>query len=321
VWAGLLDRQPAEPVGQCLGRPAETLLGPGSLGEWPGGVDHDCLTGDVDLAGCFPVPPDGGVVQPGVVRGHLRRVMIEDAPHHLLGDVPVDQPGAEGVSPLVWGQRHRSAVGVTDLAAGQPPVEREPVGRGSDRGAAVGVLRRPRKQHRRLPDAGLLLDDQGVELLVDRDQRLAFHLVVVIAQVGGAVGVGDPQTGPNQDQGDQSVVRVGEPREVDGVLDLGHHLLGQRARWALRAAGEVVAEHQRGGRQRVVPLVLADRVQEHVELSDVVTVALAPGQLGVQVSEVAFDHRPIDLGEHGDVDVLAEHREPGQCEQSAAGDR
>ena len=167
--------------------------------------------------------------------------MIEDAPHHLLGDVPVDQPGAGGVSPLVWGQRHRTAVGVTDLAAGQPPVEREPVGRGSDRGAAVGVLRRPRKQHRRLPDAGLLLDDQGVELLVDRDQGLAFHLVVVIAQVGGAVGVGDhavtgqahrvgdPQTGPNQDQGDQPVVRVGEPREVDGVLDLGHHLLGQRA--------------------------------------------------------------------------------------------
>jgi len=36
--------------------------------------------------------------------------------------------------------------------------------------------------------------------------------------------------------------------------------------------------------------------QEHVELSDVVTVALAPGQLRVQVSEVAFDHRPIDLG-------------------------
>jgi len=124
----------------------------------------------------------------------------------------------------VWGQRHRPAVGVADLAAGQPSVEREPVGRGSDRGAAVGVLRRPRKQHRRLPDAGLLLDDQGVELLVDRDQGLAFHLVVVIAQVGGAVGVGDhavpgqahrvgdPQTGPNQDQGDQPVVRVGELR-------------------------------------------------------------------------------------------------------------
>jgi hypothetical protein len=99
-----------------------------------------------------------------------------------------------------------------------------------------------------------------VELFVDRDQGLAFHLVVVVAQVGGAVGVGDhavpgqaqrvgdPQTGPDQDQGDQPVGRVGEPREVGGVLDLGHHLLGQRAGRPLGAAGEVVGEHQRGAR-------------------------------------------------------------------------
>ena len=43
VRAGLLDRQPAEPVGQGLGRAAETLLGPGGLGERPGGVDGDGL--------------------------------------------------------------------------------------------------------------------------------------------------------------------------------------------------------------------------------------------------------------------------------------
>jgi hypothetical protein len=115
--------------------------------------------------------------------------VIEDAPHHFLRDVAVDQPGAEGVAPLVRGQPDRAAVSVTDIAAGQPAVEGVPVGRGGGRCPAVGVLRRPREQHRRVSDPVLLLDDQGVELFVGRDQRLAFHLVVEIAQVGGAVGV------------------------------------------------------------------------------------------------------------------------------------
>ena len=96
VRAGLLHRQPAEAVGQRLGGPAEALFGPGRLGERPAGVDRDGLAGDVDLAGGFPVPADGGVVQPGVVGGHLRGVVIEDAPHDFLRDVPVDQTGARG---------------------------------------------------------------------------------------------------------------------------------------------------------------------------------------------------------------------------------
>ena len=80
------------------------------------------------------------------------------------------------------------------------------------------------------------------------------------------------------------------------MLDLGHDLLGQRPRRPLGASGVVVGEHQRGGRQRVVPVVLADRVQERVQLSDVVAVALPPGQLGVQVGQVALQHDPVDVG-------------------------
>ena len=289
------------------------------------------VAGDVDLAGGFPVPADGGVVQPGVVRGHLRGVVIEDAAHHFLRDVAVDQPGAEGVAPLVRGQPDRAAVRVTDIAAGQPAIEREPVGRRGGRGPAVGVLRRPWEQHRRVPDAALLFDDQGVELFVDRDQRLAFHLVVEIAQVGGAVGVeddavprhaqrvGDPQPGPDQDQGDQPVGRVGEPGEVVGVLDLGHDLLGQRARRPLDAGGVVLGEHQRVRGQGVVPVVLADRVQERVELPDLVAVALPAGELGVQVGQVALQHDPVDVGERGDTDALAEQREPGQGRAARGG--
>ena len=60
--AGLLDRQPAEPVGQRLGGAAEALFGPGSLGERPFGIDQDTLAADVDLAGSFPVAANRGVV-------------------------------------------------------------------------------------------------------------------------------------------------------------------------------------------------------------------------------------------------------------------
>ena len=187
-WTG----SPQNPLGSAwVARPRRCLAQAASA-SGPSGSRATTLAGDVDLAGGFPVPADGGVVQPGVVGGHLRGVVIEDAAHDFLRDVAVDQPGAEGVAPLVRGQLDRAAVLVADIAAGQPAVEREPVGDEAGRGPAVGVLRRPREQHR-LPsrDAVLLFDDQGVELLVDRDQRLAFHLVVEIAQVGGAVGVED----------------------------------------------------------------------------------------------------------------------------------
>ena len=72
-------------------------------------------------------------------------------------------------------------------------------------------------------------------------------------------------------------------------------------------------------RQGVVPVVLADRVQERVQLPDLVAVALPPGQLGVQVGQVALQHGPVDAGERGDADALAEQREPGQGAQPAAG--
>ena len=36
------------------------------------------------------------------------------------------------------------------------------------------------------------------------------------------------------------------------------------------------------------------------------------GQLGVQVGQVAFQHDPVDVGERGDADAVAEPGEPGQ---------
>src|SRR6185437_1409144 len=81
----------------------EPLPGPGGVGHLPAGVEGDGVAGDVDFAGVLPVPPDGGVVQPRVVGGHPRRVVIEDFLHDVLGNVPVDQPGAQGMAPVVRG--------------------------------------------------------------------------------------------------------------------------------------------------------------------------------------------------------------------------
>ena len=62
------------------------------------------LAADVDLAGLFPVPPDGGVGQPSVMRCHGMRVVVQDPPDDLLGDVSVIS-----LVPRVW----RNWCGVT----------------------------------------------------------------------------------------------------------------------------------------------------------------------------------------------------------------
>ena len=94
VRAALLHGQSAVAVGQGLGGAAESLFGPGCLGEWPGRLESDCGAMDVNFSGGFPLAAHGGVVQPGVMRGHLGGVVIEDSAHDLLRDVTVDQAGA-----------------------------------------------------------------------------------------------------------------------------------------------------------------------------------------------------------------------------------
>ncbi len=58
--------------------------------------------------------------------------------------------------------------------------------------------------------------------------------------------------------------------------------------------------------------MLANRVQERIELSDVVAMALPASPLGVQVSQVAFEHGSVEVGQGGDSDVVKEGREAGQ---------
>ena len=94
VRAGLLDRQPAEAIGQGLGRSSHALLCPGRLGQRAVRVEGDGLALDVDLPCGFPVPADRGVTEARVVGGHDVGVVVENPPDHFLGDVAVDQSGA-----------------------------------------------------------------------------------------------------------------------------------------------------------------------------------------------------------------------------------
>ncbi len=89
--AGADQGKLAVAVRQRLRRPRQLLLGPRGVAEGPAGADLDGLAFGVDLAGFLPVVPDGLVGQPGVMPGHLRRVMVEDFLHDMLRHIPVDQ--------------------------------------------------------------------------------------------------------------------------------------------------------------------------------------------------------------------------------------
>ncbi len=230
---------------------------------------------------------------------------------------------------------HGLALFVADVAAGQPPVEGVAIGGSGEGGLPVGVLGRPGEEYGGAAgpageDALLLLADECLELVVDGHEGLAFHLVVVVAQVGGAVvvgddavagqahRVGDPQAAADEDDRGQPVGRVGFPGQVGGLLDLGHHVPGEGAGQPL-GPGRVVAGDEHGGRrERLVPAVLADRGEEGAEQPDVGALLLAAVHLGVQVGEVAFQDAAVDLAGAGDFPCGQEGREPGQGAQRAA---
>ena len=98
-------------------------------------------------------------------------------------------------------------------------------------------------------DPLLLGADLAFEFLVDRDGGLAAHLVVEVAQVGGALpvveqavegqraGVGGAQPAPDQDDGDQPALGGGPAVEVGRCFDLGHDVLGHVAGESGRASG------------------------------------------------------------------------------------
>ena len=202
VRAGLLHREPAEPVRQCLGHAPEPLFDPAGLGERTVRGDGDGFAAGVDLAGLFPMAADGAVVQPGVVSRHLTRGMIKKDLDDLLRDVTVDQAGREGMTPLVGCQMNGPAVLVADVAALQPVVQLAAVGVGGQLPGAVGIHPRcgeqpPAAVRPAIQDPLLLPGDLLVEFLVDGNERFTLHLVIEVAQVRRPIGITDDALRPD----------------------------------------------------------------------------------------------------------------------------
>ena len=314
VRAGLHERQSTVTIWQCLGRTREALLRPRRLGERSSRIEGDDFPADVDLAGPFPVPSDRLIREPGVMGHHLVRVVIEKLADDLLRDIEVDQGRAQRVPPLMRCEMDGLATFVTNVAFAEPALERTPIDARADRLATVRVGERAGEQDRGSvgeagEDPALLLADQALELFVDRHERLAAHLVVVVAQVRSSVTVlddavegkfqriGHPQTAADQDARRQLVGRIVEALEVGGTLHLSHHVLRQRPWQLLGALWVVLRVEGCGSRERQVPAVVADCLEELVQEPDVAAMRGAACELGGKVGQVLLQHGPVDISQ------------------------
>ncbi len=163
------------------------------------------------------------------------------------------------------------------------------------------------------------------EVLVDGDQGLALHLVVVVPQVGLAggvvhdaaggqlAGVSDAQAAADEDHGDQPPGGAAPAVQVRGILGLGDHVLGERPREPFPPLGVVLGEEHGVRGQVAGPAVLADSGEQAVQVLDVLGVELPAAELGVQVGQVAFQQRAVHAGDAGDV-----HGRAGQVCREAA---
>jgi hypothetical protein len=158
-------------------------------------------------------------------------------------------------------------------------------------------------------DPALLLADQAPELFVDRHERLAAHLVVLIAQVRSSVTIlddavegkfqriGHSQAAADQDSGRQLVGRIVEALEVGGTLHLGDHVLRQRPWQLLGALWVVLGIEGCSSRKRQVPAVVADCLEELAQEPDVAAVRGAACELGGKVGQVLLQHGPVDISQ------------------------
>ena len=74
-------------------------------------------------------------------------------------------------------------------------------------------------------------------------------------------------------------------------------MLGERPRQLLGLPGVVLGIEHRAAGEGEIPAVLADRAEEDVERADVPRVLLPPAEFLVQISEVAFQQRPVHAGQ------------------------
>ena len=110
VRAVLLGRAAAVAVGQAVADAVEVVLDPlGRRGRERRGRSRSRSPAMLTRWRLVAVErlPDGGVVDLGVVAGHVRAGVAEELLDDVLGDAGVDQPGPERVAELVAGHGDR----------------------------------------------------------------------------------------------------------------------------------------------------------------------------------------------------------------------
>src|SRR6266568_5925905 len=91
----LASGSPQKPFGRAwVARPRRCLAQAASA-SGPSGSRVTVCPWALTLAGPLPVAADRGIGKPRIVGGHLRRGVVQDPADHVLGDVLVDQPGAQ----------------------------------------------------------------------------------------------------------------------------------------------------------------------------------------------------------------------------------
>ena len=107
--AVLLGGAAAVAVRQAVADAVQVVLDPLGRGGRGARVVADRLAGDVHPLGLVAVErlPDGGVVDLGVMAGHVRAGVAGELLDHMLGDAGVDQPRSRRVAELVPGHGDR----------------------------------------------------------------------------------------------------------------------------------------------------------------------------------------------------------------------
>jgi hypothetical protein len=97
-------------------------------------------------------------------------------------------------------------------------------------------------------------------------------------------------------------------------------MLGQRPGKPLDPFRVVLREEHRASRQAAVPAVLADRGEEPVQQADMAALPLlVADHLSVQVGQIAFQHRSVDLGDLLDARPGKESGEAGDHPNRSGG--
>ena len=114
VWAALLERQSAIPVGQGHRDPAQILFHPCRVVESVVFVGFDGLAPDIDFRCLFPEPANGFILEPCLAGRHLVGFVVKEPADHFLRDVSVDQACRVCVAELVGGEAERVALFIDD---------------------------------------------------------------------------------------------------------------------------------------------------------------------------------------------------------------